>query len=199
MKVKEVFFTIQGEGRNAGRPSVFCRFTGCNLWSGKEKDRSSAICKFCDTDFLDGKNYEERQLHNKIVSSWGKREGKKLVVFTGGEPGLQLTSTLIYSLQRDGFDVAVESNGSVKLPTGVYWKTISPKSGADLVETKGSELKVVWPQDLDMKFLQGLDFRHRYLQPMDGHDGAVEKTIEFVMKNPAWKLSLQTHKIMGIR
>jgi len=199
MKIKEVFFTIQGEGSHTGRPAVFCRFAGCNLWSGREKDRSTAVCQFCDTDFLGGFSFTHEELRRAIVDCWGDRPGRKFVVFTGGEPALQLTSALIYALQRDGFDVAVESNGSLPLPSGVYWKTVSPKAGADLVVTSGSELKVVWPQDLDLDALSRLDFRERYLQPMDGHADSTKMCIDMVTQRPNWRLSLQTHKWAGIR
>ena len=199
MKIKEVFFTIQGEGEHTGRPAVFCRFSGCNLWSGREKDRASAVCQFCDTNFVGGDTYTEAELIQVINDCWGGKSGRKFVVFTGGEPALQLTSTMIHRLQRDGFDVAVESNGSLPLPSGVYWRTISPKAGADLVETRGSELKVVWPQDLDLDMLERLDFHIRYLQPMDGHEGSTKMCIDAVMQRPNWRLSLQTHKWAGIR
>lgn len=199
MKVKEIFYTIQGEGRNAGSPAVFCRFAGCNLWSGLEKDRSSAQCQFCDTDFVGGKKYTERELVSVIDSMWPKKQNNKFVVFTGGEPALQVTSGLIYHLQRSGFKVSIETNGTLPLPDGVYWKTVSPKAGTDLLITTGSEIKVVWPQEIDLTQLEKLNFRHRYLQPMDGYPNSTNITLEQVMKTPSWKFSLQTHKIIGVR
>lgn len=211
MKVKEVFYTVQGEGYHSGRPAVFCRFTGCNLWSGREEDRTSAECKFCDTDFLGGDNYTENGLVQRIVDTWnGSSElddyannvfykQSPFVVFTGGEPGLQLTSTLIQKLRNRNFNCSVETNGTVELPKGVYWITVSPKWGTKLKQTSGHELKVVWPQPFNLAKLERLDFRHRYLQPMDGVDGSVQQTLEQVLSRPSWKLSLQTHKILGVR
>lgn len=211
MKIKEIFYTIQGEGHSVGRPAVFCRFVGCNLWSGREQDRATAICQFCDTDFLGGFDCEEDDLVDRIVDTWGrsgdlddcakgiKSTGAPFVVFTGGEPGLQLTASLIDKLRRKYFDVAVETNGTIKLPDGVYWITMSPKSGAEIKQTKGHEIKVVWPQDIDLNELKSLDYRYFYLQPMAGHPGALQKTIEAVLKNPGWRLSTQTHKMIGIR
>lgn len=212
MNVKEIFYSIQGEGRNAGRPAVFCRFVGCNLWSGQEKHRESAPCWFCDTDFLGGSDYDEDGLVNAIASSWGKptglddcaagkiADGKPFVVFTGGEPGLQLTESLIHKMRLKGFDVAVETNGTLELPKGVYWITVSPKAGVVIKQTKGHELKVVWPQqNMDLNAMRRMDFDHFFLQPMDGQAGAVDETIQTVLANPGWKLSLQTHKITGVR
>lgn len=211
MKVKEIFYTIQGEGVNTGRPAVFCRFSGCNLWTGYEKDREKAVCKFCDTDFVGGEKYTEEELVAAIVNQWPTprdlddcargviHKHKPLVVFTGGEPGLQLTSSLIESLRKHNFNVSVETNGTVTLPKGVYWITVSPKFGSKLVQTKGNELKLVWPQPFNLDELLKLDFDHYWLQPMDGYDGSVQLTIDTVMKNPSWKLSLQTHKITGVR
>jgi 7-carboxy-7-deazaguanine synthase (Cx14CxxC type) len=212
MKVKEVFYTLQGEGRNTGRPAVFCRFVGCNLWSGREQDRATAICKFCDTDFLGGQDYSENGLVEKIASTWGvvgdlddcakgvASGGKPLVVFTGGEPGLQLSESLIHRLRRMNFDVAVETNGTIELPNGVYWITMSPKACAPIRQTFGHEIKVVWPQDgINLKDLERLDYRDHYLQPMAGVDGALQATIDTCLKNPKWHLSLQTHKTIGVR
>jgi 7-carboxy-7-deazaguanine synthase len=199
MKVKEIFYTIQGEGRNAGRPAVFCRFTGCNLWSGLEEDRATAQCRFCDTDFNGGEKYTEQELIDAIDNLWPDGHNNKLVVFTGGEPALQLTSQLVYRLEWRGFDVAVETNGTVSLPSGYYWRTVSPKAGTELKVTSGDELKVVWPQDIDLAELEKMNFRHRYLQPMDGYPDSLRITLEEVMKRPLWKLSIQTHKIIGVR
>lgn len=211
MKIKEIFYSIQGEGHNTGRPAVFCRFVGCNLWSGLERDRPSAQCKFCDTDFVGGESIEEDELVKRIIDTWvggkeledvAKRKnssGRPFVVFTGGEPGLQLTSSIIHKMRLSGFDVAVETNGTIKLPEGVYWITVSPKSGTKIAQTTGHEMKVVWPQDIDLKELQQLDFRYFYLQPMGGHHNSAQITVDMVMNNPAWRLSLQTHKIIGVR
>jgi 7-carboxy-7-deazaguanine synthase (Cx14CxxC type) len=209
-KIKEIFYTIQGEGRNTGRPAVFCRFVGCNLWSGREQDRASAQCRFCDTDFLGGFSCDEDTLVDKILSAWGdtgtmadcaqsKAGTNPLVVFTGGEPGLQLTESLLFRMRQANFNVAVETNGTVALPEGVYHITVSPKAGTTLVQTHGHELKVVWPQPFDLNELYAMDFRDRYLQPMGGVDGSVELTVRAVLNNPGWKLSLQTHKIIGVR
>ena len=199
MKVKEIFYTIQGEGRNAGRPAVFCRFTGCNLWSGLEEDRATAQCSFCDTDFNGGDKYTEEELIDAIDNLWPKGHNNKFVVFTGGEPALQLTSRVIYFLQKRGFEVSMETNGTIPPPAGYYWRTVSPKAGTPLNVTSGNELKVVWPQNIDLSELEKMNFRHRYLQPMDGHPDSLRITLEEVMKRPAWKLSLQTHKILGVR
>lgn len=211
MKVKEVFYSIQGEGRNAGRPAVFCRFVGCNLWSGREQDRQSAICKFCDTDFLGGFSICEDDLVDLIMKTWmdapdltdcaigGCKKAHPLVVFTGGEPGLQLTDSIIHKLRIRGFNVSVETNGTVPLPKGVYWITVSPKVGTDIVVKSGHELKVVWPQDFDLEYLESFDFRDFYLQPMDGISTSLKDTVNTVLSRPVWKLSLQMHKIIGVR
>lgn len=213
MRVKEVFYSIQGEGFWTGRPAVFCRFVGCNLWSGLEKDRSSAICKFCDTDFRGGYTRTEDELVDEIVSTWTSETSlsdcakgsavtaKPFVVFTGGEPGLQLTGTLIDSLYVSGFFVAVETNGTVELPTGCnpYWITLSPKAGTILKQKRGHEIKVVWPQEVNLRELESLDFKYRFLQPMYGREGSVETTKAEVLRNPGWWLSLQTQKILNIR
>lgn len=212
MRIKEIFYSIQGEGRNTGRPAVFCRFTGCNLWSGREKDRDKSICQFCDTDFLGGFEIDEDDLVNRILCLWmnsaelddcacGEKaqNGHPLVVFTGGEPGLQLTETLIHRMRERNFDVAVETNGTVELPKGVYWITVSPKYGSVLKVRSGHELKVVWPQPFDLGELSKLDFDYYYLQPMDGVNNSQKKTAMTVLTNPKWNLSLQTHKIIGVR
>lgn len=213
MKVKEIFYTLQGEGRNTGRPAVFCRLVGCNLWSGREQDRETAICRFCDTDFLGGDDYTEDELVEKIIGTWGvvgdladcakgiASGGRPLVVFTGGEPGLQLTTSILHTLRVRNFDVSVETNGTIALPIGpVYHITMSPKAGAPIKQTFGHEIKVVWPQDgIDLNALEKLDFRDHYLQPMAGVDGSLQATIDACLKNPMWRLSLQTHKIIGVR
>lgn len=209
--VKEIYYTIQCEGAQTGHPAVFCRFAGCNLWSGREQDRASAQCRFCDTDFRGGERYEEQDLFGKILAEWGstlamsdcavsKVGSHPLCVFTGGEPALQLTESLIMRLIRANFSVAVETNGTLPLPDGVYWRTVSPKAGTTLKQTWGNEMKVVWPQqDLDLDYLRSLSFKHFYLQPMDGVDGAVQQTIDKVLQDPRWNLSLQTHKTVGLR
>jgi len=209
-KVKSVFYTVQGEGARSGTPAVFCRFAGCNLWSGREQDRASATCSFCDTDFLGFSLYDERALVDKIKSTWGGsmqqsdyaegfRGVRPLCVFTGGEPGLQITETLISLVIKQGFSVAVETNGTVNLPDGTYWRTVSPKSGTRIKQVWGSELKVAWPQPgVDLEKLLTLDFKHFYLQPIDGVDGSTETTIAHVLRDPRWSLSLQTHKWVNL-
>ena len=208
MKIKEIFYSIQGEGHNTGRPAVFVRFVGCNLWSGREQDRHKAQCRFCDTDFLGGDDYTEDELVDKVLATWGSPgglddcakgvtvSGSPFVVFTGGEPGLQLTASLIHRLRCLHFDVAVETNGTVPLPEGVYWVTVSPKAGTELVTTKGNEIKLVWPQPYDLPALEKMDFRYFYLQPMDGISGAVDNTVRTVLVHPRWRLSLTTQKII---
>ena len=203
--VKEIFLTLQGEGMQAGRRAVFLRFAGCNLWSGREADRAAARCRFCDTDFVgtdgtEGGRYEAVELADKVLSLWGEGEGR-FVVITGGEPTLQLDAALIDALHARGFEIAMESNGTVAAPDGVDWLCISPKAGTEIVQRRGDELKLVWPQPgVDPDALLGWDFRHFLLQPMDGEarEAALAKTIAYVMRNPAWKLSLQTHKLLGL-
>lgn len=206
--VKEIFYTLQGEGTHAGRPAVFCRFAGCNLWTGRESDRASAICKFCDTDFvgtdgeLGGKYADGENLARTIDSLWpASYAASKFVVFTGGEPLLQLDDALITSMHEHGFEIAIESNGTLSVPGGVDWVCISPKVGAELHVRKGNELKVVIPQqNQNLADYESLEFDHFYLQPMDGSD--IERNtrlaIELCKKNPKWKLSLQTHKLLQI-
>ncbi|MBN2715648.1 MAG: 7-carboxy-7-deazaguanine synthase [Deltaproteobacteria bacterium] len=206
--VKEVFYTLQGEGANTGRPAVFCRFSGCNLWSGLERDRSTAVCQFCDTDFVGtdgiggGKFRTADELADHVAATWpplGK--GQKLVVCTGGEPALQLDETLIAALHDRGFEVAIETNGTIGLARGIDWVCVSPKAGADIVVTKGDELKVVCPQTgQDLDFLRSLDFTHFFLQPMDGADqqASLPQVLAYCLENPEWRLSLQTHKILEI-
>ena len=207
--VKEIFYTVQGEGAYTGRAAVFCRFAGCNLWSGHEKDRPSAICKFCDTNFLgtgpDGGKFDsEAALADRIDQTWNAAfgSGKKFVVFTGGEPLLQLDRSLIDAVHDQNFEIAVETNGTVVAPTGLDWICVSPKAGAKLVQTTGDELKLVFPQAGAMpETFEGLSFRHFFLQPMDGPDRKVntEEALRYCLGNPAWRLSLQTHKFVGIR
>jgi 7-carboxy-7-deazaguanine synthase (Cx14CxxC type) len=206
--VKEIFYTLQGEGTHAGRPAVFCRFAGCNLWNGKESDRASAVCKFCDTDFVGtdgvsgGKYADSESLARTIDALWPTSyTASKFVVFTGGEPLLQLDQALIASMHNCGFQIAIETNGTLPVPDGVDWVCVSPKVGSDLCVRKGHELKVVIPQDRQcLEDYELLDFQHFYVQPMDGSK-AEENTrlaIETCKKNPKWKLSLQTHKLLQI-
>jgi 7-carboxy-7-deazaguanine synthase len=207
-QVKEIFYTLQGEGANAGRPAVFCRFAGCNLWTGREQDRSTAVCRFCDTDFvgingtLGGKFKDAEALAGQIAALWPAGADHRFVVMTGGEPLLQLDAALIDALHARGFSIAVESNGSLAAPAGIDWLCISPKAGAPWVQREGQELKVVWPQvGLDLAELEAARFTHRYLQPMDNPERQrnTEACIQMCLDRPAWRLSLQTHKITGIR
>ena len=208
--VKEIFYTLQGEGAQAGMPAVFCRFAGCNLWSGRESDRASAICRFCDTEFVGtdgslGAKYASAQaLAAVIESQWPTGEsGHRLTVLTGGEPLLQVDRELIDALHARGFRVAVESNGTLAAPAGIDWLCISPKAGAPWLQQQGQELKLVWPQDgLDLDALAHAgQFGHRFLQPMDGPEQAanIALCIATCLQHPVWRLSLQTHKISGIR
>ena len=208
-QVKEIFYTLQGEGANAGRPAVFCRFAGCNLWSGREEDRSAAICKFCDTDFvgtdgtLGGKYRTAQDLASQIAAQWpSAHHTHRFVVLTGGEPLLQLDEALIDALHDEGFLIAVESNGTIAAPRGIDWLCVSPKAGSMLIQKTGQELKVVWPQPgTDLQALAQLDFANKYLQPMDNLTRAhnTQDCIVQCLKNPVWRLSLQTHKVTGIR
>ncbi|AVS78724.1 7-carboxy-7-deazaguanine synthase [Paracidovorax avenae] len=208
--VKEIFYTLQGEGGQAGMPAVFCRFAGCNLWSGREEDRSSAICRFCDTDFvgtdgtLGGKYAQADALADVIAAQWPAHDADhRLVVLTGGEPLLQLDTPLIDALHARGMRIAVESNGTVAAPPGIDWLCVSPKAGAPWVQRAGQELKLVWPQPgFDLAELESATrFEHRFLQPMDGPEQAanISLCIAACMERPAWRLSLQTHKLTGIR
>lgn len=201
MRVKEIFYSLQGEGANTGRPAVFCRFTGCNLWSGQEKDRAKAICKFCDTDFVGGQDYTEDDLVTRLFAEWPARvEDVRVFVFTGGEPGLQLTASFIAKMKNYApCDLAIETNGTIELPFYNVHLTVSPKHGTELKQTWGDELKVIWPQPFQLAELEALSFKDFYLQPMDGYPGAQAETLRTVLENPAWKLSLQTHKFLGIR
>ena len=205
--VKEIYYTLQGEGSRTGRPSVFCRFSGCNLWTGIEADREKSICSFCDTDFLGtdgpggGKHKDIKSLINKIDSEWPKSQPNKYVVFTGGEPALQITKALVYALQIKGFEVAIETNGTVELPDNIDWVTVSPKADTKISVTSGNELKLVFPQTENNpdNFIH-MDFEEFYLQPKDDDERNIntQKTIQYCLENPEWKLSLQTHKYMGI-
>ena len=206
--IKEIFYTLQGEGAHAGRPAVFCRFAGCNLWTGRESDRQSAICKFCDTDFvgtdgvLGGKFSGSDDLAARIDTQWpADYPANKYVVFTGGEPLLQLDAALIDSMHARGFQIAIETNGTIAVPPGVDWICVSPKVGAKLIVHKGSELKVVIPQPgQDLGAYEQLDFANFFVQPMDGPALAqnTQLAIEVCKRNPTWKLSLQTHKLLQI-
>lgn len=203
--VKEIFLTLQGEGMQAGRRAVFLRFAGCNLWTGREEDRADAQCRFCDTDFvgLDGENggrYEAGALAEKVSDLWGAGE-RPLVVITGGEPMLQLDQALIAALHGRGFEIAVETNGTLPAPAGIDWICVSPKAGTEIVLRSGDELKLVWPQPgLDPQALLAWDFRHFLIQPMDCAEGeaAREAAIGYVFAHPRWRLSLQTHKLLGL-
>lgn len=206
--VKEIFYTLQGEGTHAGRPAVFCRFAGCNLWSGREADRASAVCQFCDTDFvgtdgeLGGKFRQAQQLAETISQLWPiTYPEKKYVVFTGGEPLMQLDAELIAAMHDHGFEIAIETNGTLPVPAGIDWVCVSPKMGSELIVQKGDELKVVIPQSgQELQSYARLDFRHFYVQAMDGPLQAdnLRKAVEFCKANPLWKLSLQTHKLLNI-
>ncbi|MBS0979947.1 7-carboxy-7-deazaguanine synthase [Acetobacter thailandicus] len=208
--VKEIFLTLQGEGGQAGRAAVFCRFTGCNLWSGRSEDREKAQCQFCDTDFIGtdgpggGKFETAEDLASAIALQWpadSDSYSHRLVVFTGGEPLLQLDDALISAMHKQGFSVAVESNGTIAAPETIDWVCISPKAGTDLVQTSGTELKLVYPQPgLDPASLTALDFKHFWLQPMDGanQQDNIQAAIRYCLQHPQWGLSLQTHKLTGI-
>ena len=206
--VKEVFATLQGEGAHAGRVAVFCRFAGCNLWSGREAERAGAVCRFCDTDFVGtdgpsgGRFASAPALADALAAAWpaGGR-ARRFVVFTGGEPLLQLDDALLAATKRHGFEVAVETNGTVEPPDGVDWLCVSPKAGAPLRLRRGSELKLVFPQPaLDPASLENLDFTQFWLQPMDGPDHAANTAaaVAYCLAHPRWRFSLQTHKLIGI-
>ena len=206
-KIKEIYFTQQGEGKNTGKDFVFVRFAGCNLWSGKEKHRASAICKFCDTDFygtdgINGGVYETKDLVTKIKSLWVSMDSEIRVVLTGGEPLLQVDDSLITALKNANIYIAIETNGTLKAPKGIDWICMSPKANTDIQLTEGSEIKVIYPQEnLDPADFNNMNFSNYYIQPMDSKDYEtnVSKSVEFCMQNSKWRLSLQTHKILGIR
>ena len=214
--VKELFPTLQGEGAHAGRAAVFCRFAGCNLWSGREEDRASAVCQFCDTDFVGsdghggGKFEQAADLANAIELAWKSTSAgpqQRYVVFTGGEPLLQLDADLIDALHAKGFAIAIETNGTIKVPKGVDWVCVSPKAGSELIVLQADEIKLVIPQNdhqpLEklMARFEGMDYRNRFLQPMDGPDqkSNTELAVKLCQKRPLWRLSLQSHKLIGIR
>lgn len=206
--VKEIFLTLQGEGAQAGRRAVFCRFAGCNLWTGREQDRAKAICKFCDTDFvgtdgtLGAKYADAAALARAIGECWGEGAGDRYVVLTGGEPMLQVDAPLIDALHAEGFTIAIETNGTHAVPRDIDWICVSPKAGSTLVQRSGDELKLVWPQPgSDVAMLAKLDFAHRLIQPLDDPNAVdnVQACIDLVMADPRWRLSLQTHKSLGLR
>jgi 7-carboxy-7-deazaguanine synthase (Cx14CxxC type) len=220
--VKEIFYTLQGEGVHTGRAAVFCRFAGCNLWSGRELDRADAVCQFCDTDFVGtdgdggGKFATADELAEAVASKWpaglSKSDaGRRFVVCTGGEPLLQLDAALIDALHRRNFMIAIETNGTIPVPAGVDWVCVSPKANAELVVTRGDELKLVYPQnagpqkagpqEISPSVYEGLEFAHFFIQPMDGANAqeAVQAAIRYCGEHPRWRLSLQTHKLIGIR
>ena len=217
-KIKEIFYTLQGEGGQTGRAAVFCRFTGCNLWTGREKDREKAICKFCDTDFvgtngLNGGRFKTAaEVAAKVNEIWGNTEGglnssishkkaKKYVVCTGGEPALQLDKALVDAFHAEGFEIAIETNGTIPLAEGIDWVCVSPKAGAAVVVLRGAELKLVFPQmGAEPELFADLEFNNFYIQPMDSPLRDVHKkmALDFCLQNPQWKLSLQTHKILDI-
>ena len=206
--VKEIFHTLQGEGMNAGRPAVFLRFAGCNLWSGREEDRASALCRFCDTDFVgtdgtDGGRFDSADaLAGRVAALWPAGAGPRFTVLTGGEPALQLDEPLVRALHARGFEIAIETNGTVDVAPGVDWICVSPKAGTEVKVRRGDELKLVFPQEgARPEDFEGWSFGHFLLQPMDGPEKRenTERAIAYCMRNPKWRLSLQTHKLIGIR
>jgi len=207
--VKELFYTLQGEGANAGRPAVFCRFAGCNLWSGREMDRAAAICRFCDTNFLGtnglggGQFCSAALLATAVAGAWPTNGAKvrRLVVCTGGEPLLQLDRDLVNALHDVGFEIAIETNGTLPPPAGIDWICVSPKAGTDLVLRAGDELKLVFPQaGADPTRFEDLDFQHFFIQPMDGpeREANTQRALRYCLEHPRWRLSLQLHKMIGI-
>ena len=206
--VKEMFLTLQGEGVNAGARSVFVRFAGCNLWSGREQDRADAVCKFCDTDFVGtdglggGKFADAEALAAAVEGFWGAGTERRFVVLTGGEPMLQVDDALVDALHARGFRIAIESNGTLPVHPGIDWVCISPKAGSEVVQRSGDELKLVWPQaGTDVAALETWDFAHFLVQPMDDANGAanVQAAVDFALERPKWRLTLQAHKSLGLR
>ncbi|MDQ8031206.1 MAG: 7-carboxy-7-deazaguanine synthase [Bordetella sp.] len=204
---KEIFKTLQGEGAQAGRAAVFCRFAGCNLWSGRESDRASAVCTFCDTDFVGvdgeggGKFATAQALADTLARTWGPERAGRYVVFTGGEPLLQLDTPLIEAVHAEGFTIAIETNGTVEPPPGIDWICVSPKGNSQIVLQRGNELKLVYPQrEAPPERFAGLDFEHFFLQPMDSPQrlAHTEAAVQYCMQHPQWRLSVQTHKYIGI-
>lgn len=209
--IKEIFFTLQGEGAQTGRAAVFCRFTGCNLWSGHEQDRSKAICQFCDTDFVGtdgeggGRFSSASEVARAVAARWPSVEksarAKPLVVCTGGEPLLQMDAALVAAFHEMNFEIAIETNGTRLAPPGIDWICVSPKAGAELVLRSGDELKLVFPQGgAEPEKFEHLDFRHFFLQPMDGpaRERNTHLALAYCLAHPQWRLSLQTHKLLGI-
>ena len=207
--VKEIFLTLQGEGVHAGRRAVFLRFSGCNLWTGREEDRATAICQFCDTDFvgMDGENggrYDAEALAAKVAALWGDSTDNRYVVITGGEPMLQVDDAIVDALHAQGFQIAIESNGTIEVHPGIDWVCISPKAGSDVIHRRGDELKLVWPQPAsNIDAMEQWPFAHFLIQPMDAGDAGVNaahvaEATRFVMERPKWRLSLQNHKILGL-
>jgi len=207
--IKEIFYTLQGEGAQAGRPAVFCRFAGCNLWSGREADRATATCQFCDTDFVGvdgpggGRFASAGECASAVAEKWPASSpgGKPLVVCTGGEPLLQVDEPLIQALHARGFEIAVETNGTIVAPTGIDWICVSPKAGTKLLQKRGEELKLIYPQrGTDPVDFEALPFRHFFLQPMDGPSKDINTNLamQYCMEHPKWRLSLQIHKLLGI-
>jgi 7-carboxy-7-deazaguanine synthase (Cx14CxxC type) len=206
--VKEMFYSLQGEGRHAGRPAVFCRFAGCNLWSGLERDRATAACNFCDTDFVGtdgtfgGRYANAEAFAAQVAQVWQGGADNRFVVLTGGEPLLQVDEPFLTALHAHGFEIALETNGTLPAPVGIDWITVSPKGTAPLVQTSGDELKLVFPQSgVDPARFESLGFKHFLLQPLDGPDqsASTQAAIDYCLRHPRWRLSLQTHKFMGIR
>ena len=206
--VKEMFKTLQGEGAQAGRAAVFCRFSGCNLWTGREEDREKAVCRFCDTDFIGmdgeggGRFADAQALADALVRVWDGAPARRFVVFTGGEPLLQVDAALIDALHAAGFEIAIESNGTIAAPPGIDWVCISPKAGSTVVQTRGDELKLVWPQaGIDLAELETWDFANFLVQPMDDADYPANRdaAVALAMTRPLWRLTLQTHKMLGLR
>ena len=206
--VKELFLTLQGEGVNAGRRAMFVRFAGCNLWSGREQDRPSAICRFCDTDFVGtdgvggGRFADAAALAEAVAQAWGPARARRFAVLTGGEPMLQIDDALVDALHAEGFEIAIESNGTLPAHPGLDWVCISPKAGSEVVQRSGDELKLVWPQPgTDVDALERWDFAHFLVQPMDSAEAEAnrEAAVAFAMERPKWRLSVQTHKLLGLR
>lgn len=206
-KVKEIYYTLQGEGAQSGRPAVFLRFTGCNLWSGREEDRDNAVCRFCDTDFFGmdgtlGGKYTAENLSLIVDNLWPAHQIKKFVVCTGGEPLLQLDTELIEAMHAKGFEVAIETNGTIEAPPGIDWICVSPKANTEVIIQKGNELKLVVQQEgLTPEMFEDWKFDNFYLQPMDGplKDVNTQWAMDYCLQHPQWKLSIQTHKLLGIR
>ncbi|MEG3165876.1 7-carboxy-7-deazaguanine synthase [Sphingomonas sp. PB2P19] len=206
--VKEMFLTLQGEGVNAGRRAVFVRFAGCNLWSGREQDRATAVCRFCDTDFVGtdglggGKFADAQALAAAVAGFWGDGAADRFVVLTGGEPMLQIDDAIVDALHAAGFTIAIETNGTLPVHPGIDWVCVSPKAGSVVVQRAGDELKLVWPQlGTDIVEVESWNFAHRLLQPLDDPqaDANRDACVAMVMRRPAWRLSLQTHKLLGLR